>query len=81
MLDDEERAELESRISEWVGHAFFGVLLREFRATLNRNDPLAGGRAGTIFNGQLDQELLSRLGRSDRFAIGTSIAKSWLGTQ
>lgn len=80
-LDSEQREELKATINEWVGQVFFGTLLREFRTTLNRDNPLNGGRTGAIFTGRLDQELLSRLARSSRFGVADAITESWLGTQ
>jgi len=74
-----DRSRLREAVSQTVGEVFLGTLMREFRSSLDTDNPLTGGRTGAMFQSQLDQELLTRLAGSGRFQIGQAVADRWLG--
>ena len=80
-LDAGGREKLQEAVSKVVGEVFIGTLLREFRAGLKSDNPLSGGKVGAIYTSRLDQELLTRLAASKRFAVGTEVAKRWMGLE
>ena len=78
-LDPRGREKLQEAVGKVVGEVFIGTLLRQFRAGLNTDHPLSGGKVGAIYTSRLDQELLTRLAGSKRFTAGAEVAKRWIG--
>lgn len=64
---------------EVVGQVFFGTLLQEVRAQSDPNNPLNGGRAGMMFTGELQQQLLGKIANSSQCQVSRALAKSWFG--
>lgn len=64
--------ELKDAFSQFVGTTVFGQMLASMRETVGEPAYFHGGRAEEVFQGQLDQELATRLANSGRssFADG-----------
>jgi len=78
-LDHAGQKELHSKVSQWVGHTFYGTLMRQFRTSCDRTNMFTGGKAGMTFTRQLDQLMIDRLASGSEFDAGKVIADSWVG--
>ncbi len=78
-LDPAGREKLREAVGKVVGEVFLGTLLREFRGSMDMENPFNGGKAAATFRQRLDQELLTRLTASKSFTIGEEVARRWIG--
>jgi peptidoglycan hydrolase FlgJ len=53
--------ELKEAFTDFVGQSFFGELVKQMRATLNKPAFFHGGMGEDIFQSQLDQVLVERI--------------------
>ncbi|MBN1341936.1 MAG: rod-binding protein [Phycisphaerae bacterium] len=72
--DPEQRdKQLRERIDELVGITFFGTLLKTMRDSNLKGPYGHGGRGEEVFQGQFDQLLAQRLGKTGRFGLSEAI--------
>jgi len=53
--------ELREKFTQFVGEAFFGLMLKSMRSTVGKPAYFHGGRAEEVFQGQLDQTMTQHL--------------------
>src|SRR5689334_17506508 len=53
--------ELHKAFSDFVGQTFFGELLKQMRATVDKNPLFHGGMGEEVFQTQLDQIIVERI--------------------
>ncbi|MBX3396902.1 MAG: rod-binding protein [Phycisphaerae bacterium] len=55
---------LRERVGEFVGNVFYGTLMRQMQSSKLKGKYFHGGRGEEVFQGQLNQELATRMGKS-----------------
>lgn len=66
-----ERARQTAR--QFVGEAFFGMLMKAMRKGLSEDHPLHGGAGESIMQGQLDQAFIERMATSRNFRLADAV--------
>lgn len=55
---------LRERVGDFVGNVFYGTLMRQMQSSKLKGKYFHGGRGEEVFQGQLNQELATRMGKS-----------------
>lgn len=64
-------------VGEFVGQAFYGVLMKQVQESRLKTEYLHGGRAEEAFASQLGMELAARIGRSANDPVAERIHRSF----